>query len=128
MFDEEEWEEGLRQAQERDEFDNEHPENQFDPFCKYVVVSLFGQNGDWYRCFDNKKDAERELYTEHYEFGELELMTKDEFLADYLYTEKNLTDEIPEDDDEGRLAKNGEVLHGYEWVDEFDGYLHFPRN
>lgn len=126
MFDEEEWEEGLRQAQERDEFDNEHPENQFDPFCKYVVVSLFGQNGDWYRCFDNKKDAERELYTEHYEFGELELMTKDEFLADYLYTENNLTDEKPEDADEGDvLAKNGEVLHEYEWIDELDGYLHF---
>ena len=87
---------------------------------------MFGQNGDWYRCFDNKKDAEHELYTEHYEFGELELMTKDKFLGEYLYTEKNLADEKPEDADEGDvLAKNGEVLHEYEWIDELDGYLHF---
>ena len=128
MFDEEEWEEGLRQAQERDEFDDEHPYNQITPGAKYVVISLFGQNGDWYRCFDNKEDAERELHTEHYEFGELELMTKDEFLNEYLYTEDDLTDETPEDADEGDvLAKNGEVLPEYEWIDEFDGYLHFPE-
>lgn len=128
MFDEEEWEEFQRQEQEEIEFDNEHPYNQITAGTKYVVVSLFGQNGDWYRCFDNKEDAERELHTEHHEFGELELMTKDEFLNEYLYTEDDLTSETPEDADEGDvLAKNGEVLPEYEWIDELGGYLHFPE-
>lgn len=102
--------------------------NQFEPFCEYVVASFNGQNGAWFKCFDNKEDAERELHTEHYEFGELELMTKDEFLNEYLYTEDDLTNETPEDADEGDvLAKNGEVLPEYEWIDELGGYLHFPE-
>lgn len=102
--------------------------NQFEPFCEYVVASFNGQNGAWFKCFDNKEDAERELHTEHYEFGELELMTKDEFLDAFLYTEDEWTDETPEGADEGDvLAKNGEILPESEWIDELGGYLHFPE-
>lgn len=97
---------------------------------KYVVVSLNGQNGDWFECFENKKDAEHELYTEHYEFGELELMTWDEFLNAYLYTEEDFDADKqldPEEFDYGDvLAFNGEVLEESEWYDELGGYLHFP--
>ncbi|WP_270643128.1 hypothetical protein [Limosilactobacillus mucosae] len=102
--------------------------NQFEPFCEYVVVLLNGQDGAWFKCFDNKADAERELYAEHYEFGEREPMTADEFLAEYLYTEDALTDEAPEDANEGdALATNGEILTEYEWIDELGSYLHFPE-
>lgn len=87
--------------------------NQFEPFCEYVVVSLNGQDGAWFKCFDNKADAERELYAEHYEFGEREPMT---------------ADEAPEDANEGdALATNGEILTEYEWIDELGSYLHFPE-
>lgn len=50
---------------------------------EYVVVSLNGQNGPWYKSFTNKEDAEEELNTEHYEFGDLEMMTLNEFISTY---------------------------------------------
>lgn len=70
------------------------------------------------------------MYTEHYEFGELELMTWDEFLDNYLYTEEDFDADKqldPEEFDYGDvLAFNGEVLEESEWYDELGGYLHFP--
>lgn len=101
--------------------------NQFVPFTKYVVTSFFGQNGNWFMTFDNEADAIKELQTEHYEFGELDLLTVDEFLDKFLYTEDDLTDETPEDANEGDvLAVDNEVLTEDEWQEELGGYLHFP--
>lgn len=128
MFDEEEWEEFQRQEQKEIEFDNEHPFNQIAAGAKYVVVSLFGQNGDWYRCFDNKSDAEHELNTEHFEFGELELMTLDEFINEYVYQEKDWAEEQPEEidkDDGFTLAKDGTILEPWQWEERVDGYIVF---
>ena len=71
---------------------------------QYVVVSLNGQNGAWYKGFTNKADAEKELNTEHYEFGDLEMMTIDRFLDAY---------------GSGR----GEDC---EWNDEIGAYIQFP--
>lgn len=130
MFDEEEWEEFQRQEQKEIEFDNEHPFNQITAGAKYVVVSLFGQNAEWYRCFDNKTDAEHELNSEHYEFGERELMTLDEFIKEYVYREEDWAEEQPEEinNDAGfTLAKDGTILDPWEWNERVDGYIHFPK-
>jgi hypothetical protein len=71
---------------------------------EYVVVSLNGQNGPWYKSFTNKEDAEEELNKEHYEFGDLELMSLEDFMYEY---------------------ESGEGEE-YEWNDELDAYIQFP--
>lgn len=71
---------------------------------EYVVVSLNGQNGAWYKGFTNKEEAEQELNKEHYEFGDLEMMTLNAFLAYY-------------GDDEGE---------DFEWNDELGTFIQFP--
>lgn len=72
---------------------------------KYVVVSLHGQNGDWYKGFETKEEAEAERDTEHYEFGTRYLLTLDEFLDEY-------------SDDKGE---------DYEWNDDLETFIHFDQ-
>lgn len=72
---------------------------------KYVVVSLFGQNGNWYKGFKNKDEAEEELHAEHYDFSTRYLYTLDEFLDEY-------------GKDEGEY---------YEWNEELETFIQFEQ-
>lgn len=95
--------------------------------AEYVVVSYNGQDGNWFKCFENKDDAERELTDEHYEFGEREVMTMSEFLHEHLYTQADFDDDDWYSGNEEITADDGTVVNVNNdlWIDMLDGYLIF---
>ena len=95
--------------------------------AEYVVVSYNGQDGNWFKCFENKADAEQELNAEHYEFGERELLTMSQFLHEFLYTQADFDDDDWYSGNEEITANDGTVINVNDdlWIDALDGWLMF---